>query len=118
MEAQGAVDLELLLGEQLIGRGLVRVAREATLVVDNVVVLVTADRRLYVQQDAFTVLRIGDLAHGAMRAVRSGVRRDAAAFRNLSRGGARPIADLAPGQIDQNAEIDARVALQGDQRGE
>ena len=53
-----------------------------------------------------------------MRPVRRSVRWQAAALGNLLRGGSRRIANLGPGQIDQYAEIDARVALQSYERTE
>src|SRR3954463_9540715 len=48
VKAQRAIGFELLLGEQLIGSRLVRIARKAALVIDDIVVL----GRFYIEQDA------------------------------------------------------------------
>src|ERR1700694_1098812 len=111
MKAQCTVHLELLLRKQLICRALMRIARKAALVVDDVVVLVASDRRLHVEQDAPLILRINDFANGAVRTVRGGMGRQTAALRYLLRCRARPIANLGPWEGDQDSKIDARIAL-------
>src|SRR3954447_11444848 len=118
VKAQRAIGFELLLGEQLIGSGLVRIARKAALVIDDIVVLIAGDGRFYIEQDALLILRIDDFAHGAVRTVRGGMRRQTPALRDLFRCSARSVTNLGPWEGDQDSEIDTRVALQGNERAE
>ena len=78
MKTQRSVRLKLFLGKQLISRALMRVAWKTTFVVDNIIVLVAGYRRLDVKQYASSVLRINNLANGAVRTVRGGIGRKTA----------------------------------------
>lgn len=75
MKTQRSVRLKLFLGKQLISRALMRIAWKTTFVVDNIIVLVAGYRRLDVKQYASPVLRINNLANGAVRTVRGGMGR-------------------------------------------
>lgn len=52
VEAERAIDLELLLREELVSRGLVRKALVAARIVTDVVVLVAGERRLDIDEIA------------------------------------------------------------------
>src|SRR4029079_8267856 len=112
VKAQRAIGFELLLGEQLIGSRLVRIARKAALVIDDIVVLIAGNGRFYIEQDALLILRIDDFADGAVRTVRGGMRRQPPAFRDLFRCRTRPITNFGPWEGDQDSEIDTRITLQ------
>ena len=88
------------------------------LVIDDVIVLVAGDGRFHVEQDAHLILRIDDFADRAVRTMRRGMRRETSGLGDLLRRRSRRIANLGPGKSDQDSEIDARVALQGNERAE
>jgi hypothetical protein len=116
VKPQGPVGLELLLAEELVGRGLVGILGIAPLVVADEVALVSRHRGLDVDQHTSAEGTIVYPAHGYVRPLVL-VRDDRPLPFRLADLLCRASDDL-PRQVDARAKVDACVALQAHKRGE